>query len=386
MALISAAEPGCGHRRLPPHLLMTVVLAVFATLASPWAAVAADDVFTVSNVAVDATAATAAAARERALQDGQRRAFDQLLRRLTPASERTRLPRLSDPALADLVRDFEISGEKTSSVRYIANLTVRFKPGDVRNMLRQRGVAFSETPSKPVLVLPVYHTDNGAVLFEDNPWQAAWAALAPSDGLVTFVVPHNDAADVASITSAQAEAGDAAALRAIATRYGVGDVLVAVAHPRPDGTSGRNTLDVSASRFGAASTEESIVTSFTPEPNDVSAYAVFDRAAAAIAERVNESWKESSLLRFGSEQEISARVPLDGLNSLVTVMRGLDGLAPIQRVDLVRVARDEAEVRLRFVGNENQLTLLLAQRDLALLRDGSGFVLRSTAARAGERP
>jgi hypothetical protein len=263
---------------------------------------------------------------------------------------------------------------------------VRFKPGDVRNILRQRGVAFSETPSKPVLVLPIYYTDNGAVLFEDNPWQAAWAALAPGDGLVPFVVPRNDAADAASITSAQAEAGNAAALRAIAARYSVADVLVAVARPRPDGASGHNALDVSASRFGTTVTEESIVTSFAPEANDVSAYAVFDRAAAAIVERVNEGWKQSSLLHFGSEREISARVPLDGLNSLVTVMRGLDGLAPIQRVDLVRVAHDEAEVRLRFVGDESQLALLLAQRDLALQRDGSGFVLRSTASRAGARP
>jgi hypothetical protein len=53
-------------------------------------------------------------------------------------------------------------------------------------------------------------------------------------------------------------------------------------------------------------------------------------------------------------------------------------------VDLMRVAHDEAVVRLRFVGDEDQLALLLAQRDLALQRDVTGFVLRSTA-RTGER-
>lgn len=383
MAFISAAEPRIGRRRLPFHIVLTVALAL-ASAVLPRAARASDEVFTVANVAVDATAQTAAAARERALQDGQRHAFERLLQRLTPASERTRLPRLTDTAIADLVRDFEIGGEKTSSVRYIANLTVRFKPAEVRNLLRQRGIAFSETPSKPVLVLPVYYGDNGAVLFEENPWQAAWAALAPGDGLVPFTVPRNDSADAAVITPAQAEAGDVAALRAIAARYGAADVLVAVAHPRPDAASGHIALDVSASRFGTAATEESIVTSFTPAADDVSAYAVFDRAAAAVAGRVDENWKQSSLLRFGSEREISARVPLGGIDTLVAVMRGLDGLAPIQRVDLVRVAHDEAEVRLRFVGDEDQLALLLAQRDLALQRDTTGFVLRSTA-RTGER-
>lgn len=384
MAFISAAEPCVGYRDLPFRFAILALLSLAAAVLAPLAARASEDVFTVASVPVDATAQTAAAARERALQEGQHQAFERLLQRLTPAAERARLPRLSDSVIADLVRDFEISGEKTSSVRYIANLTVRFKPTDVRNVLRQRGVAFSETPSKPVLVLPVYEGESGALLFDENPWQAAWAAFAPGEGLVPFAVPRNDAADAAAITPAQAENGDAAALRAIARRYGAADVLVAVARPKQD-ASGRIALDVSASRFGTAAVEESVVSSFAPEANDVSAYAVFDRAVAAVAGRVEETWKQSSLLRFGSEREIDARVPLDGIDSLVTVMRGLDGLAPIQRVDLVRVAHDEAEVRVRFVGDEDQLALLLAQRDLSLQRDGVGFVLRPTA-RGGGRP
>jgi hypothetical protein len=382
MAFISAVGP---DRTSLVRSVLAAALAILAAAFSPPAAFASDEVFTVTDVAVDATAQTAAAARERALQEGQRQAFERLLQRLTPASERARLPRPTDAAIADLVRDFEISGEKTSSVRYIASLNIRFKPEDVRNLLRQRGIAFSETPSKPVLVLPVYHADSGAVLFEDNPWRAAWAALAPGDGLVPFVMPRNDTDDAAAITPVQAESGDAAALRAIGQRYGVADVLVAVARPKT-GASGKTALDVSTSRFGAAAKEENFVASVAPEAGDAAADAVFARAAEAIAGRVNERWKQASLLHFGSLGELTARVPLTGLDTLVTVMRGLDGLAPIQRVDLLRVARDEADVRLRFLGDEEQLGLLLAQRDLSLQPDMGGYVLRPAETRAGGRP
>ena len=72
-------------------------------------------------------------------------------------------------------------------------------------------------------------------------------------------------------------------------------------------------------------------------------------------------------------------MPLGSLDRLVTVMRGLDGLASIQKVDIVRIARDEADLRLVFVGDEDQLALLLAQRDLALDRGAGAYVLRSTA-------
>ena len=336
-----------------------------------------------SNVTVDATAATAAVARERAIQDGQRRAFVRLLQRLTPQAERSHLPQVSDTAIADLVRDFEIAGEKTSAVRYIASLTVRFKPTDVRALLRQRGVAFSETPSKPILVLPVYDDGAGATLFQDNPWRAAWAARMTGDGLVAFLLPHNDAADAATITTEQAVAGNDAALRAIASHYGVTDVLVAVAQAHPDESSGHNAIDVSASRFGTSATEESIVTAFAPTADDSNSNAVFDRAVAAIADRIEESWRQSSLLHFDVQREISVRVPLGSLNRLVTVMHSLEGLAQIRHVDLVRVAYDEADLRLQFIGEENQLTLLLAQRDLALSRDAGGFVLRSKSVGPG---
>lgn len=383
MAFISAADTDRQCRSFNP-LLAALALAAAVFFAAPHAAFAADEIFTVANVAVDATAATAAVARERAIQDGQRRALIRLLQRLSPQSERPKFPQLSDTALADLVRDFEIGGEKTSSVRYIASLTVRFKPSDVRAILRQRGIAFSETPSKPVLVLPVYDDGAGATLFEDNPWRGAWAARVPGDGLVMFLLPRNDAADAATITAEQAMTGNGAALRALAAHYGVADVLVAVVQAHPDEASGHNSIDVSASRFGT--TEESVVTAFAPAAGDANPTAVFDRAAAAITDRIEESWKQASLLHFDSQREISVRVPLGSLNRLVTVMRGLDGLAPIQRVDLIRVAYDEADLHVRFLGEENQLTLLLAQRDLALSRDVGGYVLRSTTAGPGGQP
>ena len=366
--------------------MMAFGLAVAAFLASSQPTAAAEDVFTVAKVVVDATAATAAVARERAVLDGQRRAFVRLLQRLTPLAGRAQLPQLSDNAIADLVRDFEIAGEKTSSVRYIASLTVRFKPAEVRALMRQRGIAFSETPSKPVLVLAIYDDGAGATLFEDNPWRAAWAARAPGDDLVAFLLPRNDAADAAMITIEQALAGDDTALRAIASHYGAADVLVAVAQAHPDELSGHDAIDVSASRFGTAATEESVVTTFAPTAGDNNPNLVFERAAAAIVERIEESWKQSSLLRFDSQREISVRVPLGSLNRLVTVMNALDGLPPIRRVDLVRIAHDEADLRLQFLGEENQLALMLAQRDLALSRDLGGFVLRSTSVGVGGQP
>jgi len=91
------------------------------------------------GVAVDRTAATATQAREEALAEGRRVALQRLLERLAPPEDRARLPRLSDVQVLDLVQSFEVESERTSAVRYLAILTVRFQPEGIRTLLRQAG-------------------------------------------------------------------------------------------------------------------------------------------------------------------------------------------------------------------------------------------------------
>ena len=116
----------------------------------------AGDIFQITGVDVDVTAETAAMAREQALRDGETRAFQRLLERLTLRVDHGHLPHLGVREIEGYVKDFSIAEEKTSAVRYLARLNVRFKAERVRRLLTESGLPFAETPSKPVLVLPVY--------------------------------------------------------------------------------------------------------------------------------------------------------------------------------------------------------------------------------------
>ncbi len=148
-----------------------VLVAVF--LAGPWpvgqahAAATPGDIFTVADIPVDATANSALAAREAARIDGQRRAFGVLIERLTLAADRGRVPRLSDQQLTELVRDFEVANERSSAVRYLADYTFRFRPDEVRQVLRSAGIPFAETMSKPVTVLPVLRQGGATALWDE---------------------------------------------------------------------------------------------------------------------------------------------------------------------------------------------------------------------------
>jgi Uncharacterized protein conserved in bacteria (DUF2066) len=349
--------------------------------------------FTVRNVTVDRTAASAAAAREAALVDGQRSAFRRLLERLVPRSEYRRFPGLSDSRLSDLVQNFEVQNERTSAVRYIATLTYRFRPDDVRTLLRNANLPFAETLAKPHLVLPVLRQQGTALLWDDpNPWRAAWARLAPFDGLAPLVLPKGDLADTAQLSADQALNGDDATLTALARRYGVAGIYVVdAALDASDG--GRSTLQVSLSGYGDATGEQTTVESYAANPGEGDD-ALLLRAATGVAHGIEERWKSEQLLQFGRDAKLTVLIRYDDISQWAAIRRRLADLAMIRRTDVLTLSRRQAVVDLVYIGDDNQLRQALAQRDLQLAplaaapaEQGSGdaapsWQLRLTAAAA----
>jgi hypothetical protein len=344
---------------------MTLLIAAAAPLAAQPAGTSAPQPFTVRDVNVDRAAATAAAARELALVEGQRAAFRRLFERLVPRSESRRLPNPVDSRLGDMVENYEVQSERTSAVRYIATLTYRFRPDAVRTLLRNAGIPFAETYAKPYLVLPVLRQSGLTLLWDDpNPWRAAWGRKPPSDGLAPYVLPRGDLADISTINAEQARRGEDSRLTAIATRYGAAGVLVADAE-LTTGDSGRNVLQVTLSRSGGVIGDPMVVESYAADPNE-DTDALMQRAAVEITRGVDERWKNDQLLRFGQEAKLTVAVDYNDVTEWVAIRQRLADLAVIRRSDIVSQTRREAVVDLVYVGDENQLRVVLAQRDLEL--------------------
>ena len=98
---------------------------------------------------VDATADSAAAAREMARIDGQRRALAAVIERLSGASEPAKPPKLDDKAITDMVASFEVANEHMSAVRYVADYTFHFRPSKVRRLVRVVETRRRKTAAKP---------------------------------------------------------------------------------------------------------------------------------------------------------------------------------------------------------------------------------------------
>ncbi|MFQ5466632.1 MAG: hypothetical protein ACE5DS_00705, partial [Kiloniellaceae bacterium] len=135
-------------------------------------------------------------------------------------------------------------------------------------------------------------------------------------------------------------------------------------------------LQISATRIGRE-VEETTVDTFAQQP-DESQDALFARAAAAVATDIQERWKRRNLLHPGDERTIRVLVDLGSLADWLDIKRRLGAVAGVKRSMVTRMSRAEASVDIRFVGDEQQLSLAMAQSDLDLLFDeAAGWRMRA---------
>jgi hypothetical protein len=335
-------------------------------------------IYTISDVAVDETAESAATARDVALAKGQATAFRRLMNRIVPIAQQDRIPPLSPAILLDIVAGIDVENEKTSSVRYLANLTVRFNQAAVRAMLRGADVAFAETPGKPLIVLPIYRAAGTLQLWDNaNGWLRAWQALPAQDALIPLSVPKGDSADISDISPQQALNGTQARLTAITRRYGASGVVLAAATLRRDAGARGLVLEVTLSRFGSGIWDSTSVRSFPAGP-DMAADDLLRHAAMKVREEVVEGWKQDNLIRFGERRELVAVVPIAGLLEWVELRERFSEIASLEKADLLSLSLKEATVRLNFFGDEDQLVQAFAQRDMELSQGSVDWQLRIT--------
>jgi hypothetical protein len=325
----------------------------------------APNLYVVRDIEVDVTAATAAEAREQALAEAERRAFQVMIDRLTLQRDRASAKRFADGEIASATRDFWVSREKVSPVRYLATLNYQFRPERVSALLRAKGIPFVATTAPKVLVVPVLWQGEKAAPGGADPWLAAWSSLVP-EGLLPIVVDGGDA----STPPEKLLAADEAVLAGLTARHGVADVLVVIAAPdsKPDpggadptqaGAAGYS-LPVIAKRrltFRPATQSEEVFVGTADE----TVQRLYARAAAAMLASLERDWKESRLA-IVAEGEVGVTaidVAAADLKSWLTIRRRLEAIPSVRRVDVVMFSRTVVRVNLHHHGPADDLSARL---------------------------
>jgi hypothetical protein len=374
LPLVSALAGVVAARRCAGAALLLVVVTTVSAVAL---AQEQSESFS-ATVKVDATADTAAAARDLARTDGQRRALGLVIDRLSGSSDNAKLAKLDDKTITDMVESFEVANERMSAVRYLGDYTFHFRPSKVRRLVHLAETAPAdggtkpapadggsktaalESGGKPIVVLPVYKDAAKTVLWDEpNTWRDAWGQRSGDTGAVHLTVPLGDASDLATIDAGRAETGKSDALAAIAQQNGGDEVIVALATPRRQGER-LVGLDVSLKRYRSGRLADAQTTSIDANPGeseDVFLRRAADTVAGAVAKKNPHSDQQATL---------AASVPISTLGEWVQVRDRLASVAAVRKVELLSLSRQEAKIQIRYVGSADALKSSLAEVDLGL--------------------
>jgi len=362
-----------------PLVLLFCIFAASCIFATKSARADGNAAIVIRGVDVDVTAADAVTAREKAVLDGQRKALQQAFALLAQPADAARLASLSaglsDQQITDMLVDYEVESERASTVRYIGKLAFRFRADSIGDLLQRNGLPYAASESGPVLLVPVLAIDGANQLWEDgNIWREFWVKHAPASGLVPLRLPRGDQADQAAINGDQAAAGDTARLQALAQRYGVSDVVVAVAQR----TSSSPAVALTVKQLGLSGTAGGFQDKFDGSTSDPDA--AFNQAVDRIIGQLQQDWIDQNRVTSAAEQNLTVDAPIDGIAQWADLRRRLASIGTLRRVDVVYLMRSQAELALTYVGDRDQLARALQQRALALKDNGDGHTLLQPAA------
>jgi hypothetical protein len=381
-----------------------LLLVAVAMRTGPAPAQESDEAYS-ATVKVDATADSAAAAREAARIDGQRRALAAVIERLSGASETAKPPKLDDKAITDMVASFEVANEHMSAVRYVADYTFHFRPSKVRRLVRvvetppadsgsksppdkSPGDSGSKSPpdkspgdsggkspaegvgkpsvesgNRTVVVLPVFQDGSNVVLWDDpNAWRMAWSQRPAGSGPGHLVLPLGDAGDLAAIDAEKAGSGKSEALTAIAQRNRGSEAVVALATARRQGDKLAG-LDVSVKLYRSGHLVDTQATSFEVAAGESEAD-LLKRAAESTAADIESGAKRNA--HSDQPASLAVTVPITSLGEWVQVRDRLASVSSIRKIDLLSLSRQEAKIEVKYLGSQEQLKSSLAEVNLDL--------------------
>ena len=342
-----------------------LVLAALAALSFAVGPARAEDPFTVSGIAVDATAASSAVAQTIAINSGRPKAWTVLVRRLTKQADWAKLIPLDDLTLQRLVSGYSVQNERRSTTRFVADVTFSFNPDAVRRLFRADNVAYVDTSMPPVLAIP---------MAPDYAAHGAWTnLLASRRGSAPIVLPVGDALDASELNGIKFDTVSWQDLQPVAQRQHAADAYLALAVPAKD----KITVKLRRVGPGVSPPIPDVVVPLQPNEPAPQAYAAAaDAAIAAIA----NAWKLRAAIDFSARAKLTADVAIDSPPAWGALLQKLAAVPIITDVNVLGMNTGQARLVLTYAGTADQLHDMLSDANIDLSqRDGRWWLSVSSS-------
>lgn len=311
------------------------------------------------DVMVDVADVNAAKAREKAMVAANRQAFISVLKKITSNEGISCLSALNDNQILNFVQEVSVISEKASSVRYIAELKVKFNEKVLKQYLAEKDIVFAEETGFRVLVVPVFrnfYADPPQLWEEGNLWRLAWEKAQNSGSSVEFITPEASGANYEMISAAKALELDASTMDWLARSYKADEVYVLDA--AYDGIDGLQVKIYAATGKGGLEQTVKI-------PGNKGEQLMND-AVSNIKTLVAERIKRSNLAENQTRSEIMVLYEYRKMADWLQLQKELKQTPYIKEIREEAMGSNKVQFRLQFLGSPQRLEQILSSRRIYL--------------------
>lgn len=311
------------------------------------------------TVPVDASAASASAAQNNAINSGRSKAWTELSHRFVPKSDWAKIPSLDSPALERLVRGYTVDNEKRSTTRYVARITYVFNPNAVKHLFRVANIGVSEPTGSSILLVAMSPTYSS-----HSAWTQAVAAAGHISRDAPLVVPVGDEVDQSTlggvrfgsagwgqIQPAAARVHAAQAILLLATNPAARKLTVHLRQVGPGRPLGLGDVEV-------------------PVPSGMPAEKVYATAAEQAEAAIIAALKSKAPVDVAKRSKVLAEVRILSPEQWVELQRRLIGVPTVGDFSLVAINTGEARVAFSYAGTRDQLRSALNLANLSTIDRG----------------
>jgi hypothetical protein len=327
---------------------------------------AADDLYTVSGIKVDASAPSAVDAQTKAIESGRDRAWQTLYRRLTKQEDWPRQPALDPTTLQRLIRSYQVHDARSSTTRFVASMTYVFNANAVRRVLQQDDVAYSDVSAKPFLVIPL-----GPRWSAQTPWTRAWADPGFAHGAIPLVLPPDDAIDAPALAALQFDSASWQDVEPMASRVHAAQAALVLVIPQ-------RTQMLVKIRLAGSGDMPKVADVVVPVAPKTPPGAAFAKVADAAAGAIINAWKTRTVVDYGRRSNLTVLARVNSLADWGQLAQTLGSVATITDVRVFAMDIGEARLMISYVGTADQLNAQLSRAGLNLSNeDGEWWLGKS---------
>ena len=343
---------------------ISVFFIIFLNLKVSISGTSQDKIFEVKNISVSAESTSSSKAKEIAILKAQEKGFKNLMNKMLLESEYEKIENIKIDKILEFVNAIEIQNEKTTSSKYIGNLTIIFSENKILRYLNNNNIQFTSLKSKPLLILPIYKFGGVTYLWEKkNIWRNVWITNSNNDGLIPIKSAEGKFSDFIYFNQDKAVKKNLKNLELLAKSHNTTGVLIAILKKKYNRDKSKIlfNLNLSIYRFDGEKTKsfEDTIEIYSNEYSDK----ILNDAKSKVETFVNQQWKTANIITSQKKFE-KITVLFNNLNDWINIKKTISNMSIIDKFNVKNFSHNKAIIFLSFSGSLKQLKVAFKQSDL----------------------